>query len=293
MKLVLFLLVSVMIVPMFVIMFLTPPQKVVFVNCFYYKHDQFGGTCEIMDQVVQYHMKNREMRLFGSDKFRKTIEYVKIVRSDFDFIPDQIFKSFKNLKRMDVYNTTLESLDQSSFVGAENLKYLSLDNNNIKFLDENTFENFKNLETLSVQDNQITYLGVNLFNNCEKLKQISFKNNDIQMIDESLRKGVKNFDFSGNPCVTDDYASLEKCFENAKNSEMVNQYKERLNEYKVDIRARHIDKEVESQTQMGFIESTTPFLKLAYIILIICYVGYNLWKKLVQGQKKKSGQKRD
>jgi hypothetical protein len=303
MKLILPVMFSVIVLPLFIIMSLTPPGKVTFLICTFYKHDEYGRACNMLDQPLTIQMRKTEVRYYGSDNYRSTVTYVNIFNTTFDFIPNEIFKSFESIETLEIHNTSLSIIDENSFSNGGKIKTLFLTNNKIQFLEEKVFSHLKNLEILDLQGNQLKHLGEGLLSNNINLQQVNLKDNAIKSIDEILLKNLtklRKLDLSGNICVNRVFLShemdllkteLQSCYENAKNFEDVEKVVADYRQEKLELLDLEKLVSKENDDEEEFIPNSVKFY---YFLVMIGYVLYNLWNKLVHGQaKKKEDSKED
>lgn len=140
-------------------------------------------------------------------------------------IPDNFLASFPNLEILDVSNTSLDSLSNSSlnggklrkllassnnlevikaltFINSKTLVELDLSNNRpIEEIENFAFYGLSKLETLNLNDNAIDKVDHYTFHNLTSLKFLTVANNKIYKLGPSLfhtNKKLQNISFNGN-----------------------------------------------------------------------------------------------
>lgn len=271
----------------------TTPTEPIYVHCYFLNTKEHGLSCDMEGHpILKYNMMNWPIQIFGSQNIIDQVQSLKIFKADFEVMPETLLSMFVGLQRLEIHNTTLQSINRKMFNGAENLREIILTDNKIGFLDPNTFENLTELEVLNLEGNEIEFLSKNLFTNNRKLKFLDLSNNKINMIEESFGSNLKNveIDLSDNKCVlqADLELDLENCYKNAKNSENLKSHNDKVESFKEKIRLFEESNAIEiTKTNDGLFSSFIAFCKLAYMFGVIIYMGYNLQHKLINAPKKR------
>lgn len=107
---------------------------------------------------------------------------IKFQSCDLAQIPDNIFKSYSNLVRLNATNLGIETMQPKNFAGAKNLKYLFASGNKLTRVPANVFHETDNLERLYLDSNQITYFDPNAFALKNNLRILSLSYNNISAL---------------------------------------------------------------------------------------------------------------
>lgn len=286
----------------FILMFHEPPAKGLIFSCKFYYDDEHGYTCNILEQNLRHNMKSYDITFSGSKSFRSNVKYVRFANAELDFIPKQIFKFFKNLERLEIVNSTLESLNEDTLAGGVNLKALHLENNQIKYVSERAFDKLEKLECLSLEGNQIEYLHGRLFVNNLQLKYINFRDNNINIMDENVFEKSSNYqsiDLSGNQCVEKKFTSenlqslksdLKLCVDNARNEKILSEFAAKEVSFKKHVEnAMAMEEAVDNQKY--FMNSL--LIESGLTTILFGYVMRSLWVKLLRSSKAKKLTKKE
>jgi hypothetical protein len=109
----------------------------------------------------------------------------------------------KEIQRLSLVNTQLETLEANVLDSVPNLLYLNMSNNLLRNLDYNLFSNLKELRVLDLTKNKLNSLhDERLFKSQEKLSQLLLANNELTTLDISVLSpltSVNSLALTGNP----------------------------------------------------------------------------------------------
>lgn len=102
------------------------------------------------------------------------------------------FKSFRDMKYLDLQNNSINSIAEGAFGGLENLNRLLLRDNNIKSLSMEMFTGLKNLTFLDLTNVSITTLPKGMFSSLSNLETLYLSSNPLSDIDTSAFSDLIN-----------------------------------------------------------------------------------------------------
>ena len=112
----------------------------------------------------------------------RSILHVEMINSTVHFIPDVLFKKFKNLKSLYFYNAKPIILDKNSFSNCSNLTFLTLSENSIKRLPVGVFQECNNLQSIEFIKNDISEVLKDTFKGLSNLIRLNLSRNKITVI---------------------------------------------------------------------------------------------------------------
>lgn len=110
------------------------------------------------------------------------VQAVRIEKIQTTFLPNEFYKTFKNLEYLDVLDTNLEEFHPSFFTGARKLKYFWITKSEVRELGADIFTNAGNLEYINLSFNRICFIYKNAFTGLSKLIGLNLENNQVKMI---------------------------------------------------------------------------------------------------------------
>jgi len=140
-----------------------------------------------------------------ADRSDSDVNYVRIRDSDTPFMIQQIFTTFNNIVRLEIYNSNLQSISIPASVqlnwlalGANNISsiesgsinnqtqlgYFNLANNNIEHIDENAFEGLINVDSFVMNNNRIREIAPRTFHPLSFVMSLDLANNLLTRINE-------------------------------------------------------------------------------------------------------------
>lgn len=112
-------------------------------------------------------------------------------RWDIDHIPHEIFKTFRNLRKL-VLAAHIPSISTDDFSDAVNLEHLELTSNNIKSIPAMVFVHSPKLRRLNLPWNRIKHIGANAFSGLKHLKYLHLDGNRLTYLDQFVLRGIAN-----------------------------------------------------------------------------------------------------
>jgi len=169
-------------------------------RCRYHIHPVYGYTCELNN--VTFLSISEEFEFIGDHLEGRTDDDVHGVAfnlSRLERVPLNVFRKFSNLNFLNIRNTQLAAVDNSTFQACDKLEWLDASDNLIRELSQNAFMNCKKLNTILLDNNNINRVALSSFATKLKLKVLSMKRNscvdgtldekDLRIQANDLRKG--------------------------------------------------------------------------------------------------------
>lgn len=101
-------------------------------------------------------------------------------------LPDDVFASLKNLKRLNISNNALMSIQRNSFNDLDALVYINLSNNNLTLLDPNLFKGMPHLLELQMNSNRLLSIEEGLFLHTKNLVYLSVVGNHLLTVNDNV-----------------------------------------------------------------------------------------------------------
>lgn len=124
----------------------------------------------------QSNLKNREVTSLG-------ISYQNV-----KFLPHGVFILFPKLNVVDIFHSSLQSLQATNFDNAKELKDLRIARNNMTVLQHYVFAEIKNLIFLELTQNKISIISENAFSGLTHLYELSLKKNNVNNLPDNVFK---------------------------------------------------------------------------------------------------------
>ena len=177
----------------FCVIFLIPfvvQAEVRVAQCNYYVHPIFGYGCEVADLEF---LSGDQLQITGSHLAGRNnghVEFVEIVNSTVEVIPQQYFTTFSILNRFNAQSVSLSILNRIG--NCLNLRFLFLSGNYLETINADTFADCENLEVLHLQNNLINNIDRWAFRNLDHLEILILSNNQLESINADLFTTVPN-----------------------------------------------------------------------------------------------------
>ena len=118
-----------------------------------------------------------------------------------NFLPSDVNKFFKNLKKFEISHGSLTYISQNDFSGLSSLQTVFITRTLLSSIPENTFDSLTSLETLILSDNKIRQLKLKTFEKLLNLTKISLSENmleilPLKMFENNLK--IEEIDLSNN-----------------------------------------------------------------------------------------------
>jgi len=138
-------------------------------------------------QNIQY-LSNPVFGVVGNVDNNDNVTKIVFSNCNMIKIPQGLKKSFKNLSKMELRNTTLKTLTKHDLTEYKDFKEFHSKNNKIEFLPGDLFEGFKNLETILFTENNLKFIEPTILDGLNNLKHADFGRdyNPNQNITEQL-----------------------------------------------------------------------------------------------------------
>lgn len=119
----------------------------------------------------------------------------QVVTLEIDFQPSRhlyvgIGKTFPNLRKLRIEESTVESLERGDFADMQKLEELDFYDNRINYLPDEVFWDLPNLTLLKLRENQIEELPKKLFMNAKKIKSLDLCKNKLTEFDPDIIKSL-------------------------------------------------------------------------------------------------------
>ena len=123
---------------------------------------------------------NKKLKLIGQHENNKTNEnvtHVEFNNCKVKKIPQDLMKTFSNLKVLNILNSELRTICKEDLIGYENVERLICDFNEIEYLPGNLFEDFQNLELISFRGNELKIIEPNILDSLQNLQHVNIRDN--------------------------------------------------------------------------------------------------------------------
>lgn len=121
------------------------------------------------------------------------------------YIEDEIFDSFKGLKKIEFKNGSLSILNENCLSGLENVQHINFQGNKIRSIEDRSFACLSSLEHLNLSENRIESINDATFDGLNALDFLNLERNAIRMLGESNfanLNSLKILDISDNRITT-------------------------------------------------------------------------------------------
>lgn len=160
-------------------------------NCEYYNNKDNGYTCKL--SVREYesltHISGQHLREKSDDDIRRVIPVEGSILRNY---PSFICEQFKNVERLRLSHTFIETIDETSFKKCEKLNDLNLQANKISELKENVFVENRKLTYLSVAANSLRSIPKKVFVSQLQLAELDLSGNVIEMLPDGVFDTLEN-----------------------------------------------------------------------------------------------------
>lgn len=168
-------------------------------------------TCEVFSPFLVDLNETVSIEVSGSERISDSVQCVFIRNGTLKFIPNQFFKTFrnldflaidqpvglktlnrnffiggKNLKKFAIWFNRFERIESSVFKELESLEYLNLAGNNVSEIAELAFEGLTNLKGLYLYENQLKFLREKIFYPLINLEELFLDRNFLQFLPSKL-----------------------------------------------------------------------------------------------------------
>lgn len=150
-------------------------------NKVYNDNYYYGQTCTLIEKSID---GDTNWDAISDDPFVKTdqIKTVIFENSKVIYIPPQLFTKFKNVERVYVNGTALETITADSFRDARNTKEIYLNQNNLRDIGPAAFSKAIQCSKLDLSNNQIESLNDEAFIGLSQLRQLYLSSNRLTTI---------------------------------------------------------------------------------------------------------------
>lgn len=159
--------------------------------CSFYNLTYWGYTCAILNQTVaEQSVVQFNVDTIDEGKSSDDVDCVEFFDSRIDFVPAEIFTTFKSVSRLILSNNEFTRWQKSYLIGGANLKAFVLADNFLESLEDGSFELSPELETLALYNNQITEIGSNAFRGLRYLRVLQLNENSLEYVNEKSFNGL-------------------------------------------------------------------------------------------------------
>lgn len=163
----------------------SPNSKVSrFYNCKEFENDSnyTGHVCTFENYERRY-----DILPIGTSQIKE----VDFIVSELFDVPQTMFKIFPKLTFVNMTNTLVKRLSNTSFMYAGELERLVLDENEVKEIPANAFQGAKKLEFLSMRDNLVEVIDRDAFKDAVCLKELDLSENFIESLEPETLHGLE------------------------------------------------------------------------------------------------------
>lgn len=141
----------------------------------YFKRSLF--SCRIENQKID------DIGFTITRSSNTTVELLDIQNAtEVKYLPANIAEKFPHIVAFQVYDCSVESINEVNFKNLLKLRYLHLPRNEIEHIDNNAFRDLIKLEWLSLFHNKIEYIDPRIFRTLQHLKFLHLGENRIEVL---------------------------------------------------------------------------------------------------------------
>lgn len=107
-------------------------------------------------------------------------------------IPNQIFREFKNLTKIDIQSYSLETVENDTFSGLDTLESISLSSSGVKNIEANAFKGLSCLKKLILIENRLENINMDIFYNLKNLNELCLSYNQFETIEDNTFFALEN-----------------------------------------------------------------------------------------------------
>jgi len=147
-------------------------------NKVYNDNYYYGQTCTLISKVID---ADTNWDAFSDDPLVKTdqIKTVIFENSRIIYIPPQLFTKFRNVERIYLNGTALETITTDSFQAARTVKEIYLSQNELRSIGAAVFSKAKTCYKLDLSSNKIESLDDEAFVGLSQLRQLYLNSNRL------------------------------------------------------------------------------------------------------------------
>jgi Leucine-rich repeat (LRR) protein len=113
-----------------------------------------------------------------SDKTNQDVQFFIMENQICHYLPADIGVHFPNLNHVDIKNSSVLKIEQSSLKSMPNLKILYLKKNFISEIERDLFKFNPHLEFINFDDNRITKIDIDFIKNLQNIVSVSLERNE-------------------------------------------------------------------------------------------------------------------
>ncbi len=147
----------------------------------------------------------------GDKSEKASLEIVLATGNNISKVDDELFKSSRNLTKIDLSKNQIDVVSDNAFRDQEKLLKLDLQGNKISQISFEILNGLVNLEILSLQNNKIEIIANDLFKANKNLKWIYLNENEIMAIGPQTFDGLNKLEgvtVFENFCVDEKYRTI-------------------------------------------------------------------------------------
>ena len=180
----------------------------------WYKNSQFYGALKKYHECYLYGIdifnENETVttNTEGNPKSNEDIEVVYYNSGNLKFIPNSLFTTFPNLRRLSAAFTNTEVIKPQQLKNASKLKVFIVHMNDVTKLTSDLFVEAPNLEHINFSENKITSVHRYAFRGLSKLQGVYLEKNMISNIHPETFSHLVNLNILilvDNACINDEY----------------------------------------------------------------------------------------
>ncbi len=154
-------------------------------------NDRLVDCLKLNFSLINSFKNLKKLSMYNTDRFYSFVEHNINITS---LVNHKMFlNNLNNLEELLIQYAKIYSLNRDNFlVNFPQLKRLSMCLNELETLESYAFSDLENLQELDLSFNSIKQLGNNLFSNLSNLKTLKIFNNKINLIEPYSFKGLKN-----------------------------------------------------------------------------------------------------
>lgn len=153
--------------------------------------EAYDAYCSVTDFYVNY------TTIVNCDVYlaqRSNVRVIKFFNSHLLYIPNGIFRYFKEVRDFDVSKSEVVEIHRNSFEGANNLIYLTMSHNNISELGASLFIDATSLFVLDLSYNNISKIDKYAFVDARSISRLSLSFNKLHELHQNLFRDMHFLD---------------------------------------------------------------------------------------------------
>lgn len=170
------------------------------------------GISDIFPNLIEYFARHNPIKKVSKKNFQGMIKLKKLDLYDnyIETIEVNAFDDLISLKKLELAANFLKNINEFTFRNLKNLKELYMNRNGIEKLPPRILEGLVELEATHIGENRFTILPSGLFRNNKKIQKIWLNSGSLTKIDPNTFDGLsilRMVNLEGNTCINKKYGN--------------------------------------------------------------------------------------